>query len=269
MISSDAQIFSPNRTALLLDIDGTLLDIAPTPDAVVVPASLSDDLASLSENLGGALALVSGRAIADIDRIFAPLVLTAVGGHGAEMRLVAGGKPEQSHSTPLDPDLRNRFRRIAAIGDNILVEDKGYSIALHFRLAPDYGPAVVKHVDDIIATVEPGMLEVLPGKAVIEIKKIGFDKGSGIVALMQSAPFAGRRPIFIGDDVTDEAGFAAANALGGCAFSVGRVVHGAALKFDGPADVRRWLRAVATALRAPATANTDVAFNRALDTVPK
>lgn len=269
MISSGAQTFDPNRTALLLDIDGTLLDIAPTPGAVVVPDSLSDDLASLSKSLGGGLALVSGRAIADIDRIFAPLLLTAVGGHGAEMRLVAAGKPEQSHGTPLDLELRDRFRRIATIGDNILVEDKGYSIALHFRLAPDYGPTIVRLVDEVIATVQPGMLEVLPGKAVIEIKKIGFDKGSGITALMQCAPFAGRRPIFIGDDVTDEAGFAATTALGGCAFSVGRIVDGAILKFDGPADVRRWLGTVAAALRRPATADAILAFNRALGTVPK
>lgn len=269
MISSDVQTFSPDRTALLLDIDGTLLDIAPTPDAVVVPASLSDDLASLSKHLGGGLALVSGRAIVDIDRIFAPLVLTAVGGHGAEMRLVAGGQPEQSHGTPLDPDLRDRFRRIATIDDNILVEDKGYSIALHYRLAPNHGPAIAKRVGDIITTVEPGMLEVLPGKAVIEIKKIGFNKGSGIRTLMQRAPFAGRRPIFIGDDVTDEAGFAAAIALGGCAFSVGRVVDGATLKFGGPADVRQWLSALAATLRGPATADANLAFNRALNTVPK
>jgi len=134
------------RSALLLDIDGTLLDIAPTPRDVVVPASLAHDLMRVRDRAGGALALVSGRPIAEIDWLFAPLQLPAIGGHGAEMRPVAGGAVISGRAPDLDPALKQRLQEIAARHPGVLVEDKGYSLALHYRAAPKEGLGLIHDV---------------------------------------------------------------------------------------------------------------------------
>ncbi|MGP0094005.1 MAG: trehalose-phosphatase [Xanthobacteraceae bacterium] len=227
-------------TALLLDIDGTLLDIAPRPHEVKVPAGLRQLLASLQQLTAGALALVSGRPLVDIDAIFTPLKLTAVGGHGAEIRRLIDGEATHEGVAPLEETLRARIRAVGA-KPGIVVEDKGYSIALHYRLAPERQRAIHDAVEAIRSELPPGDTEILLGKLMIEIKKTGFDKGTGIRELMRHVPFAGRRPIFIGDDVTDEAAFAVIPEFGGLAMSVGRIVPGAAKRFEAPADVRRWL----------------------------
>jgi trehalose 6-phosphate phosphatase len=227
-------------SALLLDIDGTLLDIAPAPHEVQVPAALLQTLVGLQQLTAGALALVSGRSIPDIDTIFTPLQLTAVGGHGAEVRWLVDGKVERHGVAPLADPLRARIR---AIGDKpgITVEDKGYSIALHYRRAPEKRQAIHDAVEAIRAELPPNCVEVLVGKAMVEIKQAGFNKGTAIRELMRHPPFAGRRPIFVGDDVTDEAAFAVMPEFGGLAMSVGRIAPGAARRFESPADVRRWL----------------------------
>lgn len=227
--------------ALLLDIDGTLLDFAPTPREVWVPPELEQTLRTLHERTSGALALVSGRSINDIDLIFAPLKLPAVGGHGAEMRLLSGGEAVATHAPPLDPELKNRLAAIARISPGILLEDKGYSLALHYRLAPHTEKAIYESVAAIRADNPHAPLEVLPGKSVCEIKHSGFTKATGVVELMKHQPFIGRRPVFIGDDVTDETVFAIMPELRGLAFAVGRhsdVVDG---HFEEPRDVRAWL----------------------------
>jgi trehalose 6-phosphate phosphatase len=229
------------RFAILLDIDGTLLDIAPTPREVWVPPTLRQTLAGLWERCGGALALISGRSLNDIDLIFAPLQLPAIGGHGAEFRPVAGDDPLPGRIAALDSAIKRQFAEIAEIGPGILIEDKGYSLALHYRLAPDKGPAVRHAVATLCARLPPGLVEVLPGKAVIEIKQQGFTKASAVTELMRVPPFAGRRPIFIGDDTTDEPVFLVLPEFDGIGFSVGRRVEGTSGCFDHPADVREWL----------------------------
>jgi len=226
--------------AVLLDIDGTILDIAPTPGAVTVPASLRQTLARLSRETGGALALVSGRSLSDIDLLFAPLRLPAIGGHGAELRPSASGAME-SEPPSLDDGLRDRLAELAVGAPGILVEDKGYSLAVHYRLAPEQEGRVKEAVAAIKADWAEEPLEVLPGKAVIEIKSTGFHKGAAIRQLMQHQPFAGRRPIFIGDDTTDESAFAVMPEFNGLGFSVGRHARGTAHCFPAPSDVRRWL----------------------------
>lgn len=223
--------------AILLDVDGTILDIAPTPTSVEVPADLGRALSAVSERVGGALALVSGRPVAELDSIFAPLRLPAIGGHGAELRL--NGGPVQRHADPLDTDLRQALEAIAARHPGVLVEDKGYSIALHYRKVPAQGLSVVHEVKHVCAASY--LVELLAGKAVIEVKAKGFDKGIAVRALMAHPPFRGRAPIFIGDDRTDEAAFAVVPEFRGQAISVGRRVPGVADRFDTPADVRRWL----------------------------
>ena len=231
----------PAELAFLLDIDGTILDIAATPPQVRVPNSLRETLARLDRLSGGALALVSGRSLQDIDRVFAPLRLTAIGGHGAELRPAKREAPIVGRAAPLPAELRRRLAGIAALGTGIIVEDKGYSLALHYRLAPKLKDAVDNAVAEICANGPAGTLDVLPGKAVIEIKRVGFEKGTAVRELMHFPPFVGRRPVFVGDDVTDASVFAVLPEFDGVGFSVGRTFPGVADCFAAPRDVRKWL----------------------------
>jgi trehalose 6-phosphate phosphatase len=230
-----------SETAVLLDIDGTLLDLAPTPREVWVPPGLAKTLHRLHQRTDGALALVSGRSLNDIDLIFAPDQFPAVGGHGAEMRLQADSEAVAAHAPPLDKELKRRLAAIARLSPGILLEDKGYSLALHFRLAPHAEKAIYAAVSLIRADLPNAPIEVLPGKSVCEIKHSGFTKASGVLELMTHEPFKGRRPFFIGDDVTDESVFAIMPDLDGLAFSVGRRAKGVAGHFDAPSDVREFL----------------------------
>jgi trehalose 6-phosphate phosphatase len=233
------------KCALLLDIDGTIVDIAPTPTAVRVTPSLRAVLPRLVDLTGGALALVSGRSLADIDRLFAPLRLAAVGGHGAELRPTHGGDADVRDPLGLESALRRKLHAIA--GDGVVAEDKGYAVALHYRLAPEREAQVREAVDEICGEPWDTPIEILPGKAVIEIKHAGFSKATAVRELMARAPFRGRTPIFIGDDTTDETVFAILPELRGIGFSVGREVAGVAGRFDAPANVRAWLEKLATA----------------------
>ena len=231
--------------ALLLDVDGTLLDLAPTPREVWVPPSLRHVVTRLAEMSGGAVALVSGRSLADLDLLFAPLELPAVGVHGAELRLFPGAEPQLRRQMPLDAALKRELAQVAEIGPGVLIEDKGYSIALHYRLAPELEKEVRKAVAGICAKHPSAPIELLPGKSVIEIKPRGFSKASGVRELMRSPPFRGRHPIFIGDDVTDESVFGMIPEFDGLAFSVGRAVAGVNGHFDKPEAVRDWLARIA------------------------
>ena len=230
-----------SETAILLDIDGTLVDLAPTPREVWVAPGLAKTLNRLLKRTSGALALVSGRSLNDIDLIFAPEQFPAVGGHGAEMRLSTDSEAVASHAPPMDRELKLRLAAIAKLSPGILLEDKGYSLALHYRLAPHAEKAIYEAVSLIRADLPNAPIEVLPGKCVCEIKHSGFNKATGVRELMTHEPFKGRYPIFIGDDVTDEAVFGIMPDLGGLAFSVGRRAQGVAGHFDEPRDVREWL----------------------------
>ena len=228
-----------NETAVLLDIDGTLLDFAPTPREVWVPPGLARTLNHLVRRTNGALALVSGRSINDIDLIFAPDIFAAIGGHGAEMRINPADEP--GAAMQMDKELKRRLAVIAKLSPGILLEDKGYSLALHYRLAPHAEKAIYEAVSLIRADLPNAPIEVLPGKLVCEIKLAGFTKATGVLELMKHEPFKGRRPFFIGDDVTDESVFAIMPDLDGLAFSVGRRAKGVAAHFDAPSDVREFL----------------------------
>lgn len=231
--------------AILLDVDGTIVDLAPTPREVWIPPSLRQVLSRLLERTQGAVALVSGRSVKDIDLIFAPLVLTTIGGHGAELRLVNHGQCAATEAAPLDAALKRQLAAISQAGAGILVEDKGYSLALHYRLAPQKEQFVRSEVTRICADLPSDSIEILPGKAVIEIKPAGFSKATGVRTLMTYSPFAGRHPIFIGDDTTDECVFAIMPELDGLAISVGRKAPGVTSYFDTPGSVRAWLERLA------------------------
>jgi trehalose 6-phosphate phosphatase len=233
-----------SRPALLLDVDGTLLDIASAPDRVHVPAGLRETLQRLSTATGGACAFVSGRPIADLDRIFAPLELPAVGGHGAELRVSRDAVVQLA--APLPEALRTRLAGEATHG--VLVEDKGTSLALHFRNVPGREAGLREIAEAAIAAVPGEKLLLLDGKAVIEVKRGGIDKGTGVAALMAEPPFRGRHPVFIGDDVTDVSVFERLPRLGGTGFSVGRADPHVAAIFRAPQDVRDALAELAARL---------------------
>jgi len=230
-----------SESAILLDIDGTLLDLMPTPREVWVPPGLAKTLDRLLVRTNGALALVSGRSLNDIDLIFAPEQFPVVGGHGAEMRIDPENESVASHAPPMDKELKRRLAAIAKLSPGILLEDKGYSLALHYRLAPHAEKAIYAAVSLIRADLPNAPIEVLPGKCVCEIKHSGFTKATGVRELMTHEPFKGRRPLFIGDDVTDETVFGIMPDYDGLAFSVGRRAKGVAGHFDSPSDVREFL----------------------------
>jgi trehalose 6-phosphate phosphatase len=230
-----------HQYAILLDVDGTILDIAPRPQDVAVPPLLLRTLLAIGERVGGALALVSGRPLADLDQLFTPLRLPAIGGHGAEMRLAADGEAVASRAGPLDRRFTQAVKDAALRHPGIIVEDKDYSLALHYRLAPKEGLALIHDVRHVCGIWGDPSIELLTGKAVIEVKSRGFNKGMAVRELMNHAPFAGRTPIFIGDDRTDEDAFAVMPEFNGIAISVGRKVQGVEARFQAPTDVRQWL----------------------------
>jgi trehalose 6-phosphate phosphatase len=232
----------PASIAFMLDVDGTLIDIGPSPFEVDVPDLLKASLLKLYDLCGGALALVSGRPIRDLDLLFAPLKLPAVGGHGAEQRR---SDSELVRIDDLPVEMRRHLISVATPGSGIDYEDKGYSVALHYRKAPHEEERVRAHVVESRAAFPKVDSEVLPGKAMFEVKRPGINKGDGVRALMAHAPFAGRSPVFLGDDVTDEAAFAAMPEFGGLAFSVGFRFDEVAGVFSTPDDVRLALRRMA------------------------
>ena len=204
--------------AIFLDVDGTLLDIADTPDAVAASAELRAVLNRLAPRLSGALALVSGRPIGDIDAIFAPLRLPIAGLHGLERRDAANHVHHARSDGDLN-DIKASLQRFVEGHDGALLEDKRVSLALHYRQAPTAEADARALVQTLIADRDD--LHMLAGKMVFEIKPVHVDKGVAIDRFMQEPPFEGRIPIFVGDDVTDEDGFRAVNARGGASIRVG------------------------------------------------
>jgi trehalose 6-phosphate phosphatase len=228
--------------AMFLDIDGTLLEHVERPDAVRADAALGKLLAALEEVTGGAIALISGRPVAVLDTLFAPLRLPAAGQHGIERRDARG--TVHRHMFPLEP-LRNAARQLgefAAGHAGLLLEDKGHSLALHYRLAPELAAVAREAVTRALALLGP-KFELQSGKLVFEIKPGGRDKGTAIEEFMAEAPFAGRLPVFVGDDATDEYGFAIVNRAGGHSIKVGPGVSIARWRLADAAAVRRWLDA--------------------------
>jgi trehalose 6-phosphate phosphatase len=206
--------------ALFLDVDGTLVEIEREPGAVHVPRRLCRILADLGEAGGGALALVSGRSLAQLDQLFAPLRLNAAGLHGLERRNLATGVVRSEPDPAVFAPARARLERFARGHAGVLLEDKGLTLALHYRKAPELEQEA-KALAQAVMAASAGALVLLEGKKVLELKPPGCDKGEAIAAFMDEPPFRGRRPVFAGDDVTDEAGFATINRLGGISIRIG------------------------------------------------
>lgn len=233
-----ADMLSP-ASALFLDFDGTLVDLAPQPDAVIVPQGLIGTLQSLNSYLGGALALISGRPIDQIDAYLQPLRLPAAGVHGIERRNARG----EVAILPIHPlDLVEQAAlELAARHPALRVENKRGSIALHYRQAPELESLCLATLQAAVDR-SPG-LTLLRGKMVAEAKPGGATKGHAIEAFMQEAPFAGRLPLFVGDDCTDEIGFSVVQRLHGLGVKVGEGPSVAWQRIDSPALFRHQLQA--------------------------
>lgn len=233
--------------ALFLDFDGTLVEIADRPEDVIVPPTLVRTLHALHEWLGGAVAIVSGRPIEQIDAYLRPLVLPAAGVHGAERRR-ARGSMIRADVPPLGRPLE-AAEALARNHPGLRVECKRGSVALHYRLAPELEPICLAAMQEAV-DASPG-LTLLRGKMVLEAKPSGVSKGHAVEAFLQEAPFAGRVPVFIGDDVTDEVGFAAVQRLGGLGVKVGEGASVAEARLADAAAMRAALEAaLARALEA-------------------
>jgi trehalose 6-phosphate phosphatase len=234
---------APERNlALFLDVDGTLLEIAATPLDVKVSPALRKTLMTASARAEGALALISGRSIQELDALFAPCVFPASGQHGLERRDRFGNFTRPNIDSRLLGPARSALTRLQARQSGLLLEDKGTALAMHFRLAPRFELLVRDIMDDL---VEPLLdrYELREGKCVLEITPRGYSKRIAIEAFMSEQPFASRRPVFIGDDATDEDGFEAVNALNGYSIHVGDVPETLARYcFEDVAAVLAWLR---------------------------
>lgn len=226
-----------SSSALFLDFDGTLAEIQDTPGSVVLPAPAHALLLTLHDRLDGALAVVSGRDLRDL-ALRVPDRIWRVGGHGLEI-CRPGIAPGAQPSAP--PGLLAAIDEAAARHPGVWVEKKGPVFAVHYRAAPELGPALIETLTPIVAR-EDGY-RLLSGKLVLDIKPPGADKGAALASLMQHEPFRGRTPVMVGDDATDEDGFAAARTAGGFGVKVGDGATAATFRLASVAAVWRWLDA--------------------------
>lgn len=236
----------PSTIAIFLDVDGTLLEIAPTPEGVVVPDELPALLDQLDHATGGAIAVVSGRSLAQLDEIFQPVTLSAAGLHGLERRNRGAGAERGVEKPAIHDEAKKRLEAFAAEHPGTIVEDKGVTLALHYRGAPDVRDEASTLVHEILKASQ-GTLTLLDGKMVFELKPPGFDKGKSVEVFLAEPPYAGRMPVFAGDDVTDEAGFKVTNALNGITVRIGGNSDRdttATFAVDSVSELRVWLRSL-------------------------
>lgn len=234
----------PAHAALLLDLDGTLLDIAPTPDSVVVPPELLATLRTLRRALDNALAVVSGRPVAQIEALLQDVPYAVAGEHGAAIRHAPGTVPERPDLPAVPARWVEQAGRVAATIPGVLLERKSHGFVLHYRLAPASGPALQQALLSILGG-DAALFRIMQAHMAWEVKPLAVDKGQAVDSLMARPPFAGRVPVYVGDDVTDEDGIRAAQRLGGLGLRVQD-------HFIDAAGVRAWLseRARATPLEA-------------------
>ena len=220
-------------SALLLDLDGTVLDIAPTPDSVVVPPTLPGDLRRLRDMLGGAVAVVTGRPVEQVEALLGDAVAVVAGEHGGALRWAPGAPVERPTLPEIPAEWWGDVEEVAAAHPGSLLERKARGFVFHFRAVPEHGPGLQMAAERLVAPLAE-QFQLLAAHMAWEVRPRGVDKGRAVAALMARAPFAGRRPVFIGADTTDLDGMAAARRLGGAGLFVPEA-------FGSAAAVRAWL----------------------------
>jgi len=238
-VRTGAPVMSAARAAWFLDFDGTLVELAETPDQVRVEAEVVDMVRDLERASRGALALISGRCIGDIDRNFAPLRLPVAGQHGAERR-GAGGRLHR-HPARGFGTMHGILRAWVECRAGLLLENKGSTLAVHYRRAPELAEPLGAFMMELVARTH-GSYCLQGGKMVFEIRPSGMDKGTAVLEFMREPPFIDRMPVFVGDDITDESAFAAVLGLGGTAVKVGDGDSIAPWRLPAVADVHAWIR---------------------------
>jgi trehalose 6-phosphate phosphatase len=228
---------------LFLDVDGTLIELTDTPSQTVADPEIKALLRDLSVRLDGAVALVSGRQIETLDQLFAPLTLPSSGLHGIERRTAEGQLQGGTFIDSKLDDARAAIKLFADSNPGALLEDKRRTVAIHFRMAPEAGAEARELAAGIVEKLGKHY-QIQPGDMMLEIKPRGFTKATAIRAFMQEPPFSGRRPVFIGDDLTDQDGFPAVESMGGISIGVGERVQGQ-YHLDTVAQVRDWLKQIA------------------------
>jgi trehalose 6-phosphate phosphatase len=228
---------------LFLDVDGTLIELTDLPLETFADPELKTLLRHVAERLGGAVALVSGRGIAYLDALFAPLRLPAAGLHGVERRKASGVMHGASFVDAQLTGARKAVNALVEAHPGTSIEDKGRTIAVHFRMAPQLEAAVR---ESLIAIAKPlgSNYHIQEGNMVLEIKPRGFTKATAIKAFMKEPPFSGRKPVFVGDDLTDQEGFRLVEDQGGISIAVGERVHGQ-FRLENASAVRGWLQGIA------------------------
>ena len=229
--------------AYFLDLDGTLIELAAAPDAVNVDAALPVLLRSLIRTTSGAVALISGRALADLDARIGVAELPKSGQHGLERRDTSGRVWLHSPAPPAKRAIGAALAPLVAQHRGLMLEDKGFTLALHYRHAPEL-EFIARYLMHSMALQAGEGLAIQEGKCVVELKPADVNKGSAVVEYLREAPFRGRRPVFVGDDKNDEYGFAAANANGGLSICVGGGESCARYRLDNVSAVREWLGAM-------------------------
>jgi trehalose 6-phosphate phosphatase len=241
--TSPAGLTASLTWCLFLDVDGTLIELTDTPFDTRASEDLKHLLSAVSTRLGGALALVSGRSIEYLDALFAPMRLPSAGLHGVERRKASGGLHGAGFNDAMLDPARTALAALVQAHPGTLLEDKGRTVAVHFRLAPQF-ESNVREAVMAIATNLGSRYQVLSGNMMLEIKPRGFNKGASVKEFMQEAPFAGRLPVYVGDDLTDLDGFRAVDDQGGISIAVGNRVQ-AQYHLPDPAAVRAWLQGIA------------------------
>ncbi|MBV9827458.1 MAG: trehalose-phosphatase [Alphaproteobacteria bacterium] len=235
------------NTALFLDVDGTLIEIAPRPEAVRVPSGLGALLARLTRHCNGALAVVSGRPLTQIDRLLTPWAGAAAGLHGQERRRADGVRPTDvtaadRAAAQLLTELRPTLEAIARALPGVWIEDKGGTLALHCRAVPEKADELAARLQPLLADQQ--VLRLIAGKMVYELQPRHHGKGAAIAAFLSESPFCGRTPVFVGDDTTDEDGFVEVNRRAGTSVRVGAADASTAAAFTLPSvdAVLQWLQ---------------------------
>jgi trehalose 6-phosphate phosphatase len=250
MVSRTKQTPPPAKPewAYFLDVDGTLIDIAESPDAVNVDARLLALLKRLRLACGGALALVTGREVANLETLLGDFRTPISGQHGLERRTSTGTVRSHTERLAAKREISRRLEPVLSRYPGLLLEDKGLTLALHYRQAPQLASYVHRLMRELVAGAA-GELCLQTGKRVVEIKPVGFDKGTAISEFMAEAPFRGRKPIFLGDDTTDEHAFRAVNHMGGLSVKVGRGRTIACCRLRNVGAARAWLAGAACACK--------------------